>query len=103
MLNGIVNLCAALSKDAYKSDPAAASGMRTREQICSIVTIVDLGGASLMQLWGLRNHLQQGSVLATANYPETIDSIFVVNSPSFFPTVWSWIQVLSLSTLPLYP
>lgn len=92
MFQGIVNLCAALSKDAYKENPEAASQMRTREQLCSVTTIIDLSEASLTQMWAMRNHLQQASVLATANYPETIDSIFVVNSPSFFPTVWGWIQ-----------
>ena len=51
----------------------------------------------MTQVWAMRSHLQQASVLATANYPETIDSIFVVNSPSFFPTVWGWVQVRLLS------
>ena len=66
--------------------------LRTREQICSTSTIVDLSSVSLTQLWGIRGHLQQSSTLGTENYPETIDSIFAVNSPSFFPTVWGWIQ-----------
>jgi len=43
-------------------------------------------------MWSLRNHLQQASTLATANYPETLNTIAVVNSPSFFPTVWGWIK-----------
>ncbi|KAH9073372.1 hypothetical protein EDB83DRAFT_2356836 [Lactarius deliciosus] len=34
----------------------------------------------------------QASELATAHYPETLHTIAVVNAPSFFPTVWSWIK-----------
>ena len=98
MLNGMLNLCAALSADAYSStpslvtDPSSTNTLRTREQICSGSTIIDLSSVSLTQLWGVRGHLQQSSVLGTENYPETIDSIFVVNSPAFFPTVWGWVQ-----------
>jgi hypothetical protein len=43
-------------------------------------------------MWSLRRHLQQASELATAHYPETLHTIVVVNAPSFFPTVWSWIK-----------
>ena len=32
------------------------------------------------------------SNLATAHYPETLDRIFVVGAPSFFPTIWQWAQ-----------
>jgi hypothetical protein len=44
-------------------------------------------------LWNWRKHLQEASTLATANYPETLSTIAVVNSPSFFPTAWGWIKV----------
>ncbi|KAI9064652.1 CRAL/TRIO domain-containing protein [Trametes sanguinea] len=47
---------------------------------------------SLPALWQLRAHLQEASALATANYPETLSTIAVVNSPAFFPTVWGWIK-----------
>jgi hypothetical protein len=47
-------------------------------------------------MWSLRRHLQQASELATAHYPETLHTIAVVNAPSFFPTVWSWIKVRCL-------
>jgi hypothetical protein len=36
--------------------------------------------------------MQDASTLATAHYPETLDRIFVIGAPSFFPTVWSWIK-----------
>jgi hypothetical protein len=44
-------------------------------------------------MWSLRRHLQQASELATAHYPETLNTIAIVNAPTFFPTVWSWIKV----------
>ncbi|KAI0688840.1 CRAL/TRIO domain-containing protein [Earliella scabrosa] len=60
--------------------------------ISSCTTIIDFSDVSLQLLWQLRSHLQEASTLATANYPETLSTICVVNSPSFFPTVWSWIK-----------
>ena len=36
--------------------------------------------------------MQDASTLATAHYPETLDRIFVIGAPSFFPTVWGWIK-----------
>ncbi len=61
--------------------------------ISSCTTIIDFDAVSLNLLWSLRSHLQEASTLATANYPETLSTIAVVNSPSFFPTVWGWIKV----------
>ncbi|GJE91794.1 Sec14p-like lipid-binding domain-containing protein [Phanerochaete sordida] len=60
--------------------------------ISSVTTIIDLEDVSLSTLWNWRKHLQEASTLATANYPETLSTIAVVNSPSFFPTVWGWIK-----------
>jgi hypothetical protein len=60
--------------------------------ISCVTTIIDLQGVSFGSMWSLRNHLQQASTLATANYPETLNTIAVVNSPSFFPTIWGWIK-----------
>ncbi|KXN83114.1 Sec14 cytosolic factor [Leucoagaricus sp. SymC.cos] len=60
--------------------------------ISSTTSIIDLEGVSLGAMWRLRNHLQEASRLATANYPETLGTIAVVNSPSFFPTIWGWIK-----------
>ncbi|KAL1974682.1 hypothetical protein VTN31DRAFT_4886 [Thermomyces dupontii] len=54
--------------------------------------IVDISGVSLMQFWNLRSHMQDASVLSTAHYPETLDRIFIIGAPSFFPTVWGWIK-----------
>ena len=39
-----------------------------------------------------RSQMQEASQLATAHYPETLDRIFILGAPSFFPTVWSWIK-----------
>ncbi|KAL0565156.1 hypothetical protein V5O48_016874 [Marasmius crinis-equi] len=60
--------------------------------ISSTTSIIDLENVSIGAMWGLRNHLQEASKLATANYPETLHTIAVVNSPSFFPTIWKWIS-----------
>lgn len=46
----------------------------------------------MTSLWRLRSHLQESSQLATSNYPETLHIVAVVNSPSFFPTIWGWIK-----------
>ncbi|KAJ3011324.1 hypothetical protein NUW54_g2211 [Trametes sanguinea] len=51
----------------------------------------------------LRAHLQEASALATANYPETLSTIAVVNSPAFFPTVWGWIKVRPFVRLSVRP
>ena len=65
--------------------------------ISSTTSIIDLGDVSLSSLWQLRHHLQEASSLSTANYPETLHHVAIVNSPSFFPTIWRWIRVGSIS------
>lgn len=60
--------------------------------ISSTTTIIDLENVSFGSIWRLRNHLQEASRLSTANYPETLHTIAIVNSPSFFPTIWNWIK-----------
>ncbi|KAF2738023.1 CRAL/TRIO domain-containing protein [Polyplosphaeria fusca] len=54
--------------------------------------IVDISGVGLKQFWNLKNHMQDASQLATAHYPETLDRIFIIGAPAFFPTVWGWIK-----------
>jgi hypothetical protein len=61
--------------------------------VSSVTTIIDLERVSLSAMWSLRSHLQVASTMATANYPETLNTIAIVNSPSFFPTIWNWIKV----------
>ncbi|KAJ7246367.1 CRAL/TRIO domain-containing protein [Mycena rebaudengoi] len=58
---------------------------------CS-VTIIDLADVSIGSMWTLRSHLSEASKLATANYPETLSTIAIINAPSFFPTIWNWIK-----------
>ncbi|OJJ48400.1 hypothetical protein ASPZODRAFT_130424 [Penicilliopsis zonata CBS 506.65] len=60
--------------------------------IVSSNNIVDVSGVGLKQFWNLKGHMQDASVLATAHYPETLDRIFIIGAPSFFPTVWGWIK-----------
>ncbi|KAL8869088.1 MAG: hypothetical protein Q9174_004533 [Haloplaca sp. 1 TL-2023] len=54
--------------------------------------IVDISKVGLKQFWNLKSHMQDASQLATAHYPETLDRIFIIGAPSFFPTVWGWIK-----------
>ncbi|TRM61172.1 CRAL-TRIO domain-containing protein [Schizophyllum amplum] len=60
--------------------------------ICAVTSIIDLADISFSAMWSLRHHLQEASALATAHYPECMHSTIVVNSPSFFPTIWGWIK-----------
>ncbi|KAJ5786148.1 uncharacterized protein N7503_011360 [Penicillium pulvis] len=60
--------------------------------IVTSTNIVDVSGVGLKQFWNLKSHMQDASVLATAHYPETLDRIFIVGAPGFFPTVWGWIK-----------
>ncbi|KAI1983429.1 hypothetical protein LOZ53_005858 [Ophidiomyces ophidiicola] len=60
--------------------------------ISSTTNIVDVSGVGLKQFWNLKGHMQDASVLATAHYPETLDRIYVIGAPYFFPTVWGWIK-----------
>ncbi|KAL5116778.1 hypothetical protein ACEQ8H_005259 [Pleosporales sp. CAS-2024a] len=54
--------------------------------------IVDISNVGLKQFWNLKTHMQDASILATAHYPETLDRIFIVGAPGFFPTVWGWVK-----------
>lgn len=54
--------------------------------------IVDVSGMGLMGYWNLKAHMQAASTLASTYYPETLDRVFLIGAPSFFPTVWSWIK-----------
>ncbi|KAL4784175.1 CRAL-TRIO domain-containing protein [Aspergillus varians] len=60
--------------------------------IVTSTNIVDVSGVGLKQFWNLKGHMQDASVLATAHYPETLDRIFIIGAPAFFPTVWGWIK-----------
>ncbi|ESZ90136.1 putative phosphatidylinositol transporter [Sclerotinia borealis F-4128] len=63
-----------------------------RTPITQSNNIVDISGVGLKQFWNLRTHMQDASTLATAHYPETLDRIFIIGAPGFFPTVWGWIK-----------
>ena len=53
--------------------------------------IIDLNGVGIRHFWSLRSHLQKVSGMATNHYPESVDKIFIVGAPSFFPTIWGYI------------
>ncbi|MCJ1401819.1 hypothetical protein MMC11_005036 [Xylographa trunciseda] len=77
----IMPLCSNLRDRQHSTTPISQSN-----------NIVDISGVGLKQFWNLRSHMQDASTLATAHYPETLDRIFIIGAPSFFPTVWGWIK-----------
>ncbi|KAG8529898.1 uncharacterized protein KY384_005379 [Bacidia gigantensis] len=77
----VMPLCTAAPGRPYQETPVDQSN-----------NIVDISRVGLKQFWNLKNHMQDASQLATAHYPETLDRIFILGAPSFFPTVWSWIK-----------
>ncbi|KAJ5832055.1 hypothetical protein N7474_000366 [Penicillium riverlandense] len=80
LLNFVMPLCSALPRPNPETP------------IVTSTNIVDVSGVGLKQFWNLKGHMQDASVLATAHYPETLDRIFIIGAPAFFPTVWGWIK-----------
>jgi hypothetical protein len=68
------------------------SDLTDDKSVDCVTTIIDLEGISVTSLWTLKSHLQQSISLTSGNYPETINTICVVNAPSFFPTIWGWVK-----------
>ncbi|KIN00216.1 hypothetical protein OIDMADRAFT_125307 [Oidiodendron maius Zn] len=77
----VMPFCSTLKDRDYAETPITQSN-----------NIVDISGVGLKQFWNLRTHMQDASTLATAHYPETLDRIFIIGAPVFFPTVWGWIK-----------
>ncbi|KAL3420018.1 CRAL/TRIO domain-containing protein [Phlyctema vagabunda] len=77
----VMPLCTAMGDREWAKTPITQSN-----------NIVDISGVGLKQFWNLRTHMQDASTLATAHYPETLDRIFIIGAPSFFPTVWGWVK-----------
>jgi len=65
--------------------------------VCSN-NIVDITGVGLRQFWNLKSHMQDASTLATDNYPETLDRIFVsslsLSSSSSFAAYLYFTQIV---------
>ncbi|KAL4739154.1 CRAL-TRIO domain-containing protein [Aspergillus similis] len=80
LLNFVMPLCSELPRP-HPETPIVSSN-----------NIVDVSNVGLKQFWNLKGHMQDASVLATAHYPETLDRIFIIGAPAFFPTVWGWIK-----------
>ncbi|KAK4994636.1 hypothetical protein LTR66_005365 [Elasticomyces elasticus] len=77
----VMPLCTAIPDRPHVETPVSQSN-----------NIVDISHVGLKQFWNLKQHMQDASTLATAHYPETLDRIFIIGAPSFFPTVWGWIK-----------
>ncbi|EMD00286.1 hypothetical protein BAUCODRAFT_62741 [Baudoinia panamericana UAMH 10762] len=75
----VLPLCSALPNRPHGESPISQSN-----------NIVDISKVGFAKFWSLRNHMGDASKLASAHYPETLDRIFVIGAPSFFPTVWEW-------------
>lgn len=59
-------LCSGMPNRPFPDTPVSQS-----------INIVDITGVGIKQFWDLKGHMQEGSQLATAYYPETLDRIFV--------------------------
>ena len=59
--------------------------------------IVDITGVGLKQFFQLRNHLAEASALATARYPETLDSILVIGAPAYTELIFDFISRWSVA------
>lgn len=100
MCRFILPLCSNIQDRAYPETPVSQSN-----------NIVDISNVGLRQFCeseclpskhyrtttnivpgNLKAHMQDASLLATAHYPETLDRIFLIGAPSFFPTVWGWVK-----------
>ncbi|KAF2500130.1 CRAL/TRIO domain-containing protein [Lophium mytilinum] len=77
----VMPLCSAITDRTHPETPISQSN-----------NIVDISKVGLKQFWNLKGHMQDASTLATAHYPETLDRIFIIGAPSFFPTVWGWVK-----------
>jgi hypothetical protein len=77
----VLPLCSAIKDRPHPETPITQSN-----------NIVDISGVGLKQFWNLKGHMQDASQLATAHYPETLDRIFIIGAPAFFPTVWGWVK-----------
>ncbi|ORY15906.1 CRAL-TRIO domain-containing protein [Clohesyomyces aquaticus] len=77
----VMPLCSAVTDRKHPETPISQSN-----------NIVDISKVGLKQFWNLKAHMQDASTLATAHYPETLDRIFIIGAPAFFPTVWGWIK-----------
>ncbi|GAB1736247.1 hypothetical protein NU219Hw_g6920t1 [Hortaea werneckii] len=88
----VLPLCSLVPDRSHSETPISQSS-----------NVVDLSNVGLTKFWSLRNHMSDASQLATAHYPETLDRIFVVGAPSFFPTVWEyakrWFDPITVSKI----
>lgn len=74
------------------SAPTADPSSPKLDSISSITIITDIGNVGLWTFWNLKGHMQESAKIASDRYPETLHRQFIVNAPSFFPTVWGWIK-----------
>ncbi|KAL8659055.1 MAG: hypothetical protein Q9226_000636 [Calogaya cf. arnoldii] len=54
--------------------------------------LVDITGIGIRQVWNMRAYIQDLARLLSGNYPEILDSVFLIGAPSYFSTIWGWIK-----------
>ncbi|KAI0398387.1 CRAL/TRIO domain protein [Xylariaceae sp. FL0594] len=60
--------------------------------VTSAIYLVDLSNISLKLAWNIRSFVQQVSTLLATCYPEVVDTIYVLNSPSYIARIWALLK-----------
>ncbi|RAL16767.1 SEC14 family lipid-binding protein [Aspergillus homomorphus CBS 101889] len=71
---------------------ADRSGGAIASPVTKSIYLVDIAKISLKQAWDLRDFAREISWILATCYPETIESIYVCNAPSYFATIWGFMK-----------
>ncbi|RAH67448.1 SEC14 family lipid-binding protein [Aspergillus aculeatinus CBS 121060] len=63
-------------------------GAAAATPVTKSIYLVDATALGLKQAWTLRDFAREISWILATCYPETIETIFVCNAPSYFSTIW---------------
>ncbi|KAI1817997.1 CRAL/TRIO domain-containing protein [Poronia punctata] len=77
----VIPLCSAITD---RPDPETP--------ITNLVYLADIDSISLRQGWNIRSFAQHISGLLSTCYPEVVDTIYVLNAPSYFARLWSFLK-----------
>ncbi|CAG7974310.1 unnamed protein product [Penicillium salamii] len=81
MIRFVIPLCSMMADRPEPSNP-----------ITSSLYLVDATDFGLKRAWGIRTFAQEISWLLNTCYPETVEKIFVCNSPSYFQSIWKYLK-----------
>ncbi|CAL1713230.1 unnamed protein product [Somion occarium] len=79
--------CESLTREVL---PATAHSLG--KPVDGTFVIVDLKGFSLSQFWQMKNLARQSFQVSQDYFPETMAQLAIVNAPSSFTTIWSFIK-----------